>query len=337
MTGSGYKVDGYGGAYEEERDPLGAIMGTEDPMLLFDEPTYLDMLTEGQPLYLEANPWDPNDGCEKDGAPYDCDWLDREVMYGSVVGGVFRNGRYIGQISFAGNSSGSGTASFFIQDTQTTVRAISDEEAANYTPPEPGPGGHWIRFNYNWNFSRQDRRGTTGSARGKQKKLYDGRDDNRDMAWGRAYRDTRELLKDPNCRDYIASNDATSERPGGYSDPWKHLEGLNQRGQLRDVDTRMVVTPDGSEAPAATEAWFDRNTGRVTRTGAIRLGTIFYEPNGLINYIGTVKTAREARVYTFLHELKHALSGTHATADQVREWDRNIREKCLKNLDLYLP
>ncbi|MCC7309058.1 MAG: hypothetical protein IT173_15960 [Acidobacteria bacterium] len=117
VTGSGYKVDGYGGDYEEERDPLGAIMGTDDPMLYFDEPTYLDMLTEGQPLYLEANPWDPNDGCELDGVAWDCSDIVRQAEYGTVVGGIVVGGQLLkGQVSLqhALNFTGGGWLSIFI-------------------------------------------------------------------------------------------------------------------------------------------------------------------------------------------------------------------------------
>ena len=106
LTGSRYEV--YTGGYGDlqERDPLGANTGTEDPYQYQSEPSFLDLVQPEQLLFIDggSDPFNPGK-CEKDGMAYDCGRLDREIENGAVGGDVYRNGRYIGYTDILGSGS----------------------------------------------------------------------------------------------------------------------------------------------------------------------------------------------------------------------------------------
>jgi YD repeat-containing protein len=97
LTGGRLEVWSGGSSDTQERDPMGANTGTEDPWLYEDYPTYSDIIDE-HPLYLESggNPFDPNSPYEVDGIPVSREELERRMGSGTVEGAIFRGGRYEG-------------------------------------------------------------------------------------------------------------------------------------------------------------------------------------------------------------------------------------------------
>ena len=114
LTGSRYEVDGNGGAYQEERDPMGTNTGLEDPWLYEDEPDYFDVARFNQELFLEAeagmNPFDPRHPCELNGTPYSCERLERDAENGNVAADIYRGGRLIGRNALVSGITSGGTA-----------------------------------------------------------------------------------------------------------------------------------------------------------------------------------------------------------------------------------
>lgn len=160
LTGSGYKTAGdLGGAdaFREERDPLGANTGLEDPWLYYEAPTYGELIGNQQPLYLEmgGNPFDPNGGCERDGMPYRCSALQRDIDNGTIEG-QGSNGQIFSS-SFLKNNVFWGTNSFsiFMPGTGTSsVRILPD--GAKPSDASFGPGGSWQTFYFsNFGSSQQ--------------------------------------------------------------------------------------------------------------------------------------------------------------------------------------
>lgn len=101
LTGGRAEVLHDGNKTIVETDPMGARIGTEDPLLYYTEPILNDIVPSGAPLYLEypgSNPFDPNGGCELDGMRVDCAYRDRLIDRGVVGGQVYLNGLPTNQI-----------------------------------------------------------------------------------------------------------------------------------------------------------------------------------------------------------------------------------------------
>ncbi len=166
-----------------------------------------------------------------------------------------------------------------------------------------------------------------GQTRDKKRKIHDGENDNEERAWGRAIRDALELLKNEPCSSAIAGGD-TSKNPSA------ELNSAINAGEIRDADTFRVGTEEGI---ATTEQFKDRTTGKVTRTGRITLGQIFYNAYAIQAALPRAGSARAARVYTILHELKHKVGGVHNGAADEKAWRDSINANCLSKLNLKLP
>jgi YD repeat-containing protein len=105
LTGGQYEAFADGSGIAEERDPTGANTGTEDPYAFQDDPMYQDLLgINQQPLFLESggNPFDPNSPYQIDGLPVSFEEFQRRLGGGSVGADVYRDGRFIGQVSIIG-------------------------------------------------------------------------------------------------------------------------------------------------------------------------------------------------------------------------------------------
>jgi YD repeat-containing protein len=77
-----------GVALRQEMDPMGAEVGTSDPYLDLANPTYKDIQTLPQQLYLEGgDPFDYSGGYEIDGMPVSASEFMRRVGGGSVTAG----------------------------------------------------------------------------------------------------------------------------------------------------------------------------------------------------------------------------------------------------------